>query len=206
MSWLKKLIKKVINLVTGGKSGTPAAAAARNQIPAAAAASGFGGLTSGIINAVHLSFDERKQDEIDANRPSRAPLPSRTFSDTVAVEYEKWFKTTHAGIMSPAPVGLAALKTALRVYMFRGWGIAFASYWQSTIWMPTGVYTGGITANASAQGSALQSELDGLITKGFSDMDSFARKIAELLHTYTTGLQVQATLSVPPNTKVETVQ
>lgn len=203
MSWLKKLVKKIVNLVTGKKDSPTTLA---NSMPRAAAASSFGGLTQGIISAVHKTANERVQGEIDANRSSQAPLPSKTFSDTVAEEYDKWFKTTHAGIMSPAPTGLPALKTALRAYMFKGWGAGFAAYWQSTVWTPSGIYTGGVTINASTQGTSLQSQIDSSLRSQFQDMDSFARKIAELLHTYTTGLTVQATLSVPPNTKVETVQ
>lgn len=203
MGWLKKFVKKIVNLVTGKKDSPTTLA---NSMPQVAAASPFASLTNGIISAVHKSANERVQSEIDSNRSSQAPLPSKTFSDAVAEEYDKWFKTTHAGIMSPSPTGLSALKIALRVYMFKGWGTGFAAYWQSTIWSPSGIYTGGVTINASTQGTSLQSEIDGALRTQFQDMDAFARKIAELLHTYTTGLTVQATLSVPPNTKVETVQ
>ena len=206
MSWLSKIVHKIVNLVTG-KKDSPAAAIA-NAPPPAAPAAGKGGLPGGVLKALQDAFADRTQSEIDANRSQTAtPVPSKVFSDTLAEEYEKWFKTLHAGIMSPAPTALPALKTGLKIFEFTGWGTAFAAYWTSTTWTPSGIYTGGIVTNAPAMGAALQSEINTFITSGGSKtMEAFADRIATVLYTYTTGLTVQATLSVPPNTKVETVK
>lgn len=208
MSWIKKAIKKIINLVKGV---TGAAAAVSNPpIPAPTPAAGMGNLPAGVLRSLERSFDDRNSGEIDANRSSAAPLPSKILSDTLAEEYDSWFKTLHAGIMSPQPQGLAALKSSLRVYNFATWGAAFTAYWTAVIWLPSGVYTGGVTTNAPAQGVALQNEINTILRSEFTSsknktVEDFADRIAGALHTYTTKLTVQATLSVPPNTKVETV-
>lgn len=203
MSWLSKLVKKIINVITGGGGSSSVA----QPVPAPTVPAGPGSLKPDIRRVVQDAFEERNSGEIDASRSQISlPLPSKLFCDGIADAYEKYFRTLHAGIMSPSPIGLSALKTGLRVFDFLTWGNAFAVYWQSTVWTPTGVYTGGITTNAIVIGAALQSEINLLIfTERPRDMMTFADRIATILTTYTTQLLVQATLSVPPNTKVEKV-
>lgn len=205
MSWLKRLVKKIVNLVTGKKDSDPASAL-QNAVPASAAAAGMGGLPAGVKKAVDVSFQDRNQNEMDVSKSAIAPLPSKIFSDTLADEYDKWFKTLHAGIMVPNPIGLAALKAGLRIFKFASWGTALSVYWTTVVWLPSGIYTGGITTNAVVQAAGLQSEINSMLLSGMRTSDEFANRIATILYTYTTGLTVQATLSVPPNTKVETVK
>jgi len=205
MGFFKKLFKKIKDLLKNGGR-----AASSPPIPSAAAPAGMGDLPARVLRALERSFEDRTQSEIDSNRVSKTPLPSRVFCDTLAQEYDSWFRTLHAGIMSPNPTGLAALKSGLRTFMFSSWGVSFAAYWTSTTWLPTGVYTGGIVTNGTVQGAGLQSELTSMLTRtdALSDKNSmreFANRMAGILYTYTTGLIVQATLSVPPNTKTEKV-
>jgi len=108
--------------------------------------------------------------------------------------------------MSPNPTGLTILKIGLRVFEMKGWGVAFATYWSTTTWLPSGVYTGGLTTNGIAQGAKMQLEIEKMLKdRSIKSSDDFADRIASMLSTYTTGLIVQATLSIPPNTKPETV-
>jgi hypothetical protein len=165
-----------------------------------------------ITKAVRLAFDERNTSEIDANRANTAPLPSKIFCDVVADEYDKWFRTLQVGFMHPVPSGLEALKTNLRSFYFTTWGTAFLSYWQTTVWPPDtiGLYLSGVFVNAPIAAAQLQSEINNLL---FSEQpksmlgspDAFAERIAEIISTYTTKLQVQAVLSIPPYTTTEFV-
>lgn len=166
-------------------------------------------LSSGIATVIDRSFVERTS-EIDTNRQSPAPPISKTFANGIAEEYDKWFRGCSAGLLSPSPTGLSTLKTALASHKFIGWGAAFSTYWMSTIWIPKGIYTGGITLNGVIVGGALQNEIDRMLLVDFAPeskktMKDFADRIASILHTYTTKLLVQAALSVPPYTKTEIV-
>jgi hypothetical protein len=205
MSWLKRFVSKIINLVTKGKFEDPSAKKLLMAIPSAAAAAGSGTLTADIEKVLNFTLFERNQAEIDFNRTASSPLLSKAFCDKIAEEYEKWYKTLHAGVMPPNAVGLAALQTGLRIAGFSKWGVAFAAYWQTTIWMPTGVYVGGVATNAIAQGALLQVDIDNLIRTGSKDIPEFANRIGDLLHKYTLNLTVQAGITVAPYTKVEKV-
>jgi hypothetical protein len=164
-------------------------------------------LYPGVSRAVFLTVDERVRLEIETNRDAIVvPLPSRSFCDLVADEYDRWFRTLHAGPMSAAPAGLPALRRGLRSYLFASWGVSFSGYWQSVIWMPTGTHISGVMTNAVQIGAALQSDINRLMTSERpGSYGHFAERISDILYTYTTRLLVQATLSVSPYTRVESV-
>lgn len=179
------------------------------KTPPPAKAAGISGLPAGILRACTTTIDERVDGEIDASQNIWMPLPARTFCNIVAEEYEKWFLTTHAGIMIPRPAGLAILKNAIRSYDFTTWGPAWQVYWSTTVWLPAGVYITGKTTNHAIQAVAMQAELTAMIAEYSvswpGTMEVFANRIANILYTYTTGLLVLTSLTVPPYFSIEKV-
>jgi len=166
-------------------------------------------LQPGMRLAVQLAFEERDNNE--NAELTEIPLPSKIFCDTVAEEYDTAFRTAMAGLMFASPVDLVALQESLRTYEFQSWGESFAAYWQSTLWLPAGIYVSGVTTNHAALAAPLQAEIDDLIYLGQpaenyeNTMEEFADRLASILYTYTTELIVQAVITPPPYTKTEMV-
>jgi hypothetical protein len=142
----------------------------------------------------------QKMQSSQASNPSFLFIHEQLCRD-VAKAYDAWFKGALGDLMPVITPGPNVLVPGMRAPLMTGWGAAFASYSVATRFTPVGVEVSGVITNASAQASILQAAITSLMPVYSPSIQAFGERIAALLSTYTTGLMVQVTLSVPPGTK-----
>lgn len=172
-------------------------------------------LQNGMLRAIQATWDSAEQDRdlVGITAETSAYVFPRVFCEQIASEFNTWM--LGAALQSTDPVvnisGERALATAIRSYMFSGWGFGFATYMQTIQWpvsgkdydqlaMPVSPVVDALT-NAIVLQASLEASFMAHARKGGDDLKtlrSFADVIGALLYTYVTSCHVTVILKTKP--------
>lgn len=145
---------------------------------------------------------EKTFDVIKGEVAGSPPLIPQVVANNLAQAYDSYVKSgapLAGALMMATPGNLASLSAAMVQNMMRGWTPGLLSYWTPVIWAGPGFIPANPTIPAALSGIA--APLENTLQKQTDDRMDAARRIANVLHTYTLQIQVLAT-TVPPASAV----